>query len=64
MKKLLVLDIVGLSKKQLDNIKPPNILQIFENGFQTVMMPTFPAVTCSVQASITSGYTPAEHGII
>ena len=64
MKKLLVLDIIGLSKKQLDTIKPPNILQIFENGFQTVMLPTFPAVTCSVQASITSGYTPAEHGII
>ena len=64
MKKLLVLDIPGLSKRQLDQIKPPNILKIFEKGFQTVIKPSFPAVTCSVQASITSGCYPSEHGII
>ena len=64
MKKLIVLDIVGLTKKQLDVIHPPNISKICDNGFQSVMIPSFPAVTCSVQASITSGCYPSEHGII
>jgi len=64
MKKLIVIDIVGLSKKELDKTKPPNILQILGNGFQAVLKPSFPAVTCSVQASITSGFFPSEHGIV
>lgn len=64
MKKLIVLDVVGLSKKALDKNKPPNILRILEQGFEGVIVPTFPAVTCSVQASIASGTTPSEHGII
>ena len=64
MKKLIVLNIVGLSQKALDKTKPSNILQIFDNGTQGIMIPSFPAVTCSVQASITSGTYPSEHGII
>jgi len=64
MKKLIVLDIVGLSKKQFEKIKPINISHIFENGSYTSFEPSFPAVTCSVQASIFSGTYPSEHGII
>ena len=64
MKKLIVLDIVGLSKKQFEKIKPKNISHIFENGSYTSFEPSFPAVTCSVQASIFSGTYPSEHGII
>ena len=64
MKKLIVLDIVGLSKKQYDQIKPQNISKILENGSVSSFNPSFPAVTCSVQASIFSGTYPSEHGII
>ena len=64
MKKLIVLDIVGLSKKQYAEIKPQNISKILEKGSVSSFKPSFPAVTCSVQASIFSGTYPSEHGII
>ena len=64
MKKLIVIDIVGLSKKQYDEIKPQNITKILENGSVSSFKPSFPAVTCSIQASIFSGTHPSEHGII
>ena len=64
MKKLIVLDIVGLSKKQYDQIKPQNISKILEHGSVSSFKPSFPAVTCSVQASIFSGTYPSKHGII
>ena len=64
MKKLVVLDIVGLSKKQFKKLKPKNISNILENGSYGSFEPSFPAVTCSVQASIFSGTFPSEHGII
>jgi len=64
MKKLIILNIVGLTKNNLDSVSLPNISKTFENGFLSSMVPSFPAVTCSVQASIASGYYPNEHGII
>jgi len=64
MKKLIVLDIMGLSKKHYDQIKPKNISKILEHGSVSSFQPSFPAVTCSVQASIFSGTYPSEHGII
>jgi predicted AlkP superfamily pyrophosphatase or phosphodiesterase len=64
MKKLIVLDIVGLSKNQFEKIKPPNISKILEHGQYNSFEPSFPAVTSSVQASIFSGTYPSEHGII
>lgn len=64
MKKLIVLDVVGLTKNCLDRVSLPNISRLFENGFTSSMTPPFPAVTCTVQATITSGYYPSQHGII
>ena len=64
MKKLLVLDIVGLSKEQFERIKPKNISSILEKGTFSSFEPSFPAVTCSVQASIFSGTYPSEHGVV
>ena len=64
VKKLIIFDIVGLSKIQYDQIKPQNISKILENGSISSFNPSFPAVTCSVQASIFSGTYPSEHGII
>ena len=64
MKKLLVIDIVGLSKNQFERLKPKNITSILDRGQFTSFESSFPAVTCSVQASIFSGTYPSEHGII
>ena len=64
MKKLIVVDVVALTQKHLSKELVPNISKIFENGFFVPMIPSFPAVTCSVQASMTTGYYPSDHGII
>jgi len=64
MKKLIVLNIVGLTKSALTSASLPSIAKIIEDGFLTSMIPSFPAVTCSVQATITSGHYPDSHGII
>jgi predicted AlkP superfamily pyrophosphatase or phosphodiesterase len=64
VKKLVVLDIVGLSKGQFERIKPLHMSNILEGGSFTSFEPSFPAVTCSVQASIFSGTYPSQHGII
>src|ERR671915_1579822 len=60
----ILLDVVGLEQKHLDSGLLPNIAKITENGEVGKLEPTFPAVTCSVQASILSGEYPREHGII
>lgn len=64
MKKLIVIDVVGLTKSNLEKLSLPNITRILENGSISSIIPSFPAVTCSVQATLTSGYNPSEHGII
>lgn len=64
MKKLIVLDVVALTKSHLSDALVPNISKIFEKGFYSSMKPSFPAVTCSVQASMLSGFYPSNHGII
>ena len=64
MKKLIVIDLVCLTKSHLKMVALPNILKIIQNGFSASIKTSFPAVTCSVQASITSGHYPSEHGII
>ena len=63
MKKIIVLDIPGLVRSNIDKIKTKNISKIIENN-NSVLIPTFPAVTCSAQSSILTGTYPSEHGII
>jgi predicted AlkP superfamily pyrophosphatase or phosphodiesterase len=66
MKYSILFDVVGLEQKHLDSGLIPNIAKIIEksNGEATKLEPTFPAVTCTVQASILSGTYPRDHGII
>ena len=63
MKKIIVLDIPGLVRSNIDKIKTKNISKIIENN-NSVIIPTFPAVTCSAQSSILTGTYPSEHGIV
>lgn len=60
----VVLDIVGLEYEHLTSNLLPNIANIIENGEAAKLEPVFPAVTCTVQASILSGKYPRDHGIV
>jgi predicted AlkP superfamily pyrophosphatase or phosphodiesterase len=55
---------VGLESEHLTSDLMPNISSLAEKGESAKMEPVFPAVTCTVQASILSGKYPNEHGII
>jgi len=63
-KKLIVIDVVSLTKSDLETNNLQNISKILESGSFFPMNTSFPAVTCSVQATLTSGCFPSEHGII
>ena len=60
----IVIDIVGLEFDHLQSGIIPNISQIASEGEGAKMEPVFPAVTCTVQASLLSGAYPSQHGII
>ena len=64
MKHSIVLDIVGLEYRHLDSGLLPNIEKIAQSGEAATLEPVFPAVTCTVQASLLSGRYPGEHGIV
>lgn len=64
MKHSIVLDIVGLEREHLDSGLVPNIAKIAQSGEAASLEPVFPAVTCTVQASILSGKFPRDHGIV
>jgi predicted AlkP superfamily pyrophosphatase or phosphodiesterase len=64
VKYTIVLDIVGLEYDHLESGLVPNISKIANMGESAKMEPVFPAVTCTVQASILSGAYPNQHGII
>jgi predicted AlkP superfamily pyrophosphatase or phosphodiesterase len=61
-KPLLVLDVVGLTPKLLKEM--PRMSKLASDGYAATLDPVLPAVTCSVQASLLTGVTPTEHGIV
>lgn len=63
-KHTIVLNVVGLEYEDVISGKLPNIARIAQMGQLSRMEPVFPAVTCTVQASMLSGKYPSEHGII
>ena len=64
VKHIIVIDVVGLEYEHLKSGLIPNISALADDGESAKMEPVFPAVTCTVQASILSGKYPTEHGII
>ncbi|MCD6459885.1 alkaline phosphatase family protein [bacterium] len=62
---IVVLDVAGLSPELLA-LKDccPNITLLSEKNGMLSMVPSFPSVTCTVQASLTTGQSPSVHGII
>jgi len=64
-KRVVVIDVVGLSLEHFNNKDQlPNIASLLNSGQLLKMKPTFPAVTLTAQAALTTGKTPSEHGII
>ncbi len=63
-KHVIVIDIVGLELQDVQSGLTPNIEKISDIGEYARMAPAFPAVTCTVQASLLSGEYPNRHGII
>ena len=67
MPKLLVINIAALSTQLIDQY-PESAVYIKKTlprtGTFQELQPSFPAVTCSTQATLTTGREPADHGIV
>jgi predicted AlkP superfamily pyrophosphatase or phosphodiesterase len=60
--RVVLLSIPGLRKQDVAHM--PTLAAMAASGDQTSLVPSFPAVTCPVQANMTTGKTPREHGVI
>ncbi len=60
--RVVLLSIPGLRTQDLAHM--PTLARMAAAGDQTCLVPSFPAVTCPVQANMTTGKTPREHGVI
>lgn len=59
---VILLSVPGLRRQDLSHM--PRLAALTAGGDQAELAPTFPAVTCTVQASMTTGAPPSEHGVI
>lgn len=63
MKKTVVINVVGLTKRLIGEYTP-FIKSFLEKGRASYIKPVLPAVTCSVQSTYVTGKWPSEHGIM
>lgn len=63
MKKTVVINVVGLTKRLIGE-HTPFIKSFLEKGQSTFIKPVLPAVTCSAQSTYLTGKWPSEHGIV
>jgi predicted AlkP superfamily pyrophosphatase or phosphodiesterase len=64
-KHVLVLDLVCLTLEHLaDREATPTLNRLAEEGYAVSLRPPFPAVTCTAQATLTTGVLPREHGVV
>jgi predicted AlkP superfamily pyrophosphatase or phosphodiesterase len=59
---VVLLSIPGLRKQDLATM--PTLSRWAGAGDQTNLVPSFPCVTCPVQANMTTGKPPSEHGVV
>ena len=59
---VVLLSIPGLRAQDLDRM--PRLSNLIAGGDRTTLVPSFPAVTCPVQANMTTGALPNEHGVV
>ena len=63
MKSVLVLNVVGLTRRQISS-RTPNLARLAAAGCASPMGSVLPALTCSAQATMLTGTPPSEHGIV
>jgi hypothetical protein len=59
---VILLSVPGLRKQDLALM--PNLSELVSKGDCADLVPSFPGVTCTVQANMTTGLMPNEHGVI
>ncbi len=64
MKKVAVINIVGLTKKKLNTSATPFLNNWLNKKKISTINPLLPAVTCSVQTTYLTGKWPTDHGIV
>ncbi len=63
--RVCVIDLPGLSRELLEHVPRETAFgQWLVNQPVATLVPSWPAVTCSVQATLTTGVEPSKHGII
>ncbi|HEY1542578.1 MAG TPA: nucleotide pyrophosphatase/phosphodiesterase family protein [Xanthobacteraceae bacterium] len=62
MKPLLAMIVVGLTPRHL--VRTPRLAALARDGAMRPLATVTPAVTCSVQATFTTGLAPRDHGIV
>src|SRR5437773_3166327 len=62
-KRLLLLDVVGLTPASIGDATP-NLSRLAREGAMAPLESPFPALTCPAQASLLTGKLPREHGIV
>ena len=60
----VVLNVVGLSARDLESGEMPRITQFAKRGSSAKISPAFPAVTCTAQSDYLTGERPSVHGIV
>jgi predicted AlkP superfamily pyrophosphatase or phosphodiesterase len=59
---VVLLSIPGLRARDLASM--PQLARLFASGGRATLIPSFPAVTSPVQANMTTGLSPREHGVV
>jgi predicted AlkP superfamily pyrophosphatase or phosphodiesterase len=60
-RRIVLISVPGLRARDLSHM--PTLSSLADRGGMIPLEPTFPCVTCSVQATLTTGVTPDRHGI-
>ena len=63
MQPVLVIDVVGLTRRQVGE-RTPHLAALARAGSAAPMTTVLPAVTCSAQATLLTGVLPREHGAV
>jgi predicted AlkP superfamily pyrophosphatase or phosphodiesterase len=62
MPRTMVVNVAGLSSALVEEI--PSLAALGKSGVRLGLEPVLPAVTCTMQATLTTGERPSRHGII
>jgi predicted AlkP superfamily pyrophosphatase or phosphodiesterase len=60
--RVVLVSVPGLRAKDLEHM--PHLSRLVAGGDRADLVPSFPAVTCPVQANMTTGVPPSEHGVV